>query len=133
MAINLKTSLVSRNAQLNALAALADGGFIRLYEGMQPAAPEIPPGGQLLSELRFSETAFGPANDGMIVANAIADDGDIKASGSATWFRVLKSDGATALWDGSVGTNSADLILATTALVRHAILQITSLTYTLPQ
>jgi hypothetical protein len=134
MAINLKTSIASRNTQLNALAALANNGYIRLYDGMQPATPESQISTQtLLAELRFSDPAFSEADLGVITANEISDDEDIAASGSASWFRVLKSDGTTALWDGSVGTQRADMILATTELVRHAILQITSLTYTLPQ
>jgi hypothetical protein len=134
MANNLKTSIVSRNAELNALATLANTGYIRVYDGSQPASPETAVSTQtLLAELRFGATAFGSAASGVITANAITDDSDINATGTASWFRVLESDGTTVLWDGSVGTSSADLILATVSLVQHAILQITSLTYTLPQ
>jgi hypothetical protein len=134
MANNLKTSIVSRNAELNALAALANSGYIRIYDGSQPSTPETAVSTQtLLAELRFGATAFGGASGGIITANSITDDSDINATGTASWFRVLESDGTTVLWDGSVGTSSADMILATVSLVQHAILQITSLTYTLPQ
>jgi hypothetical protein len=134
MANNLKTSIVSRNAELNALAALANTGYIRIYDGSQPSTPETAVSTQtLLAELRFGATAFGSAASGVITANSITDDSDINATGTAAWFRVLESDGTTVLWDGSVGTSSADMILATVSLVQHAVLQITSLTYTLPQ
>jgi hypothetical protein len=134
MANNLKTSIVSRNAELNALAALANSGYIRIYDGSQPSTPETAVSTQvLLAELRFGATAFGSASGGIITANSITDDSDINATGTASWFRILESDGTTVLWDGSVGTSSADMILATLSLVQHAILQITSLTYTLPQ
>jgi hypothetical protein len=134
MANNLKTSIVSRNTELNALAALANSGYIRIYDGSQPATPETAVSTQtLLAELRFGATAFGSAATGVITANSITDDSDVNASGTASWFRVLESNGTTVLWDGSVGTASADMVLATTSLVQHAILQLTSLTYTLPQ
>jgi hypothetical protein len=128
----MKTSIVARNAELDALAALANSGYIRIYDGTQPATPETSTSDTLLAELRFASTAFGSASGGIITANAITDDSDINASGTAAWFRVLKSDGTTVLWDGTVGTSGADMILATVALVQHAVLQITSLTYTLP-
>jgi hypothetical protein len=67
------------------------------------------------------------------VANPVTEDSDINATDTATWFRVLASDGATALWDGSVGIADADLILNTTSLVEHATLQISTVAYTLPQ
>lgn len=134
MANNLKTSIVSRNAELDALAALANSGPIRIYDGSQPSTPETAVSTQtLLATCTFGATAFGSASSGVITANAITQDSAIDATGTAAWFRVLKSDGTTVLWDGSVGTSSADMILATVSLVANAILQISSLTYTLPQ
>jgi hypothetical protein len=129
----MKTSIVARNAELDALAALANSGYIRIYDGSQPSTPETAVSTQnLLAELRFASTAFGSAAAGVITAGSITDDSDINTTGTAAWFRVLKSDGTTVLWDGTVGTSGADMILATTSLVQHAVLQITSLTYTLP-
>lgn len=134
MANNLKTSIVSRNAELDALAPLANTGYLRIYDGAQPATPETAVGAQvLLAELRLNATAFGAAASGVITANAITDDSDANATGTAAWYRLLKSDGTTVLWDGSVGTSSADLIMNSVAIQIHARVSVTSLTYTLPQ
>src|SRR5438874_680365 len=116
MANNLKTSIATRNAELNALAALAASGYIRVYDGTQPATPETAITTQnLLSVCRFGAPAFASAAGGIISANPITEDDDIAETGTAAWFRVLKSDGTTALWDGSVGSASADLILSATS------------------
>ena len=133
MANNLKTSIVARNAELNALAPLANSGKLRIYDRTQPATPETAVSTQtLLAELTLNATAFGAAASGVITANAITADSDADATGAATWYRVLKSDGTTALWDGSVGTSSADLVMNSAAIQIHAQVSVTSLTYTLP-
>lgn len=128
----MKTSIVARNAQLNALAPLANDGYLRMYTGSQPATPETAASGTLLAELRLAATAFGAAAAGVITANAITADSAANASGDAGWFRVYQSDGATALWDGSVGTSGADLNLNAAAIAAGANVSVSSLTYTLP-
>lgn len=134
MANNLKTSIVARNVELNALGPLANSGLLRIYSGSQPASPETAIGAQtLLAELELNATAFGAAANGVITANAITDDDDADASGTAAWYRLVKSDGVTVLWDGSVGTSNADLVLNSVAIQQHARVSVTSFTYTLPQ
>src|SRR5881394_3123086 len=103
MANNLKTSIVARNAELDALAALANSGKLRIYDGTQPATPETAAGANLLAELTMNAAAFGAAASGVITAAAITADSDADATGTAAWYRLLKSDGTTVLWDGSVG------------------------------
>lgn len=134
MANNLKTSIVARNAALDAIAALANNGYLRIYDGAQPSTPETAVSGQvLLAELRMNATAFPAASGGILTANAITSDTVINATGTAAWYRLLKSDGTTVLWDGSVGIASADMILNAVALVANAQLDISTLTYTMPQ
>jgi hypothetical protein len=134
MANNLKTSIVSRNAELDALAALANSGKLRIYDGAQPATPETAVSGQnLLAELTMNATAFGAAASGVITAAAITSDTDADATGTAAWYRLLKSDGTTVLWDGSVGTSGCDLNLNSVAIQQHAQVSVSSFTYTLPQ
>lgn len=134
MANNLKTAIVTRNAALNAISALANGGLLKIYDGAQPATPETAITTQtLLSTLTLNATAFGAAAAGVITANAITQDSNIAGTGTATWYRLYKSDGVTVLWDGSVGLATADLILNAVALAAGAILQCSSFTYTLPQ
>ncbi len=134
MANNLKTSIVARNAELNALAVLANSGKLRIYTAPQPATPETAVSTQeLLAELIMGAPAFGAASHAVITANAITGDTDANATGTAAWYRLVKSDGTTVLWDGSVGTIDADLVMNSTAIQEHAQVTVSSLTYTLPQ
>jgi hypothetical protein len=133
MANNIRTSIVSRNAALDAIAPLANSGRLRIYSGAQPATPETAASGTLLAELIMNATAFGAASGGVITAAAITQDSSNDASGTAGYYRLLKSDGATALWDGEVGVSGADLNLNSVAISSGAITQVTSFTYTLPQ
>lgn len=134
MANNLKTSIVARNAELDALAVLANSGKLRIYDGSQPATPETAISGQnLLAELTMNATAFGAASGGVITANAITSDTDADATGTASWYRLFQSDGTTVLWDGSVGTSSADIVMNSVAIQIHAQVSVSILTYTLPQ
>lgn len=117
---------------LNALATEANSGYIRIYSGSQPATPETAASGTILAELRFNATAFGAAASGVITANAITADSAADNTGTAGYYRALKSDGTTALWDGTVGTSGSDLNLNSVAIQANANVSISSLTYTLP-
>jgi hypothetical protein len=131
MSLNLKMANAAVNAEADALAALLNSGYIRIYDGTQPATADTAISTQvLLAELRFGSTAFGAAVAGVITANAITSDSDADATGTATWYRLLKSDGTTPVLDGSVGTSSANLIVATTSIVQHAVVSISSYVHT---
>ncbi len=134
MALNTKMSDTAVNAEANALAALANSGYLRIYDGSQPANANTAVSTQnLLAELRFGATAFGGASAGVLTANAITDDSDADATGTAAWFRVLKSDGTTVLWDGSVGTSGCNLNLNSVAIQQHAQVSVTSFTHTVTE
>ena len=130
MAVNPKRSNAAVNAAADAVCDLLDNGYLRLYDGAQPANADTAVTTQtLLAELRWNATAFGAASNGVAVANSITSDASADATGTATWFRALKSDGTTAVFDGSVGTASADLILNSTAITAGANVSVTSFTY----
>ena len=131
MATNLKVAIAAANTALNALAALANNGYIDVYATAQPSTPETAPGGTALATLQFGSTAFAAPSGGVLTANAIAAV-TIANSGTALWFRVTQSDHSTPLWDGDVGTSAADMIIAATALVAGAQMAVSSLTFTLP-
>ncbi len=133
MALNTRTSIVARNAELNGLAALANSGKVRLYDGAQPATPETAISGQvLLAEWVLPNPAFGSAAGGVITANAVTAVNAI-ISGTAAWFRVLQSDGTTALWDGSAGIGAGfNLNLNTDQILGGAAVSFLALTKTLP-
>jgi hypothetical protein len=134
MASVLRLSNVFANAGVDAACALANTGYIRIYNGTQPADPQTAPGATLLAELRFNAAAFGASALGVAIAAAIADCTDAAATGAATWFRALKSDGTTPLFDGSAGATSGfDLNLNSAAIQIHAKVSVTSMTFSWPR
>jgi hypothetical protein len=131
MAANPKLSSTSVNAEADAVAALCNSGYLKIYAASQPATADTALSGQtLLATLRFGATAFGSAVAGVATANAITQDSDAAATGTAAFFRVLKSDNSTVVFDGNIGTSAADLVMATLSIVQHAIITITSFTFT---
>ncbi len=131
MALNPKRSNLAASTAADAMAALANAGKLRIYTGAQPATADDGIGAAtLLAELVFANPAFGAAVNGVATANAIASDVTADATGTATWFRVWKSDGVTPIWDGSVGTAAADLVLNSVAIQAGARVDVTSLTLT---
>jgi hypothetical protein len=131
MALNPTLSNVAANAEADAACALANTGWLRIYDGTQPANADTAVSTQnILAELRFGATAFGASVAGVATANAITADPSANATGTATWFRVFKSDGTTALWDGSVGTATANLILDNVSIVIGGVISVTAFTFT---
>ena len=129
----MKTSISARNSMLNTLATLADGGYLRIYDGRMPENPEARISRQtLLAELQLSTPAFKVARGAEIQANEISDDLDAKATGKASWYRLTRADGETVLWDGTVGLVGADLNLNSTDIQENAKVSISSLSYTQP-
>jgi hypothetical protein len=131
IALNPKRSNVAVNAEADAVCDLLDNGYLRIYDGTQAATADTALGAQvLLAELRWNATAFPAASSGVATANAITSDASANATGTATWFRALKSDGTTVVFDGSVGTGTNDLVLNTTSIVSGATVAVSAFTYT---
>lgn len=131
MALNPKRSNTAVSAAADAVCPLLNNGYLRIYSGTQPATADTAVTTQtLLAELRWNATAFGAASSGVATANAITSDISADNTGTATWFRALKSDGTTVVFDGSVGTSGADLNLNSTSISAGAAVSVTSFTYT---
>jgi hypothetical protein len=131
MALNTQMSDTAVNAEANALAPLFNTGYLRIYTGTQPTNANTAIGAQtLLSTLRFGATAFPTAVAGVLTANAITSDTSAAATGTATWFRALQSDGTTVLMDGSVGTSAANLVLGTTTITAAQTVSCSSFVHT---
>ncbi len=130
MALNTQITDAVANAMCAIVTALCNGGTINLYDGTQPANANTAVGGgnDLLVTLTFNGTAFGSPSAGVATANAITS-GTAIATGTATWFRVLKSDASTVVYDGSVGTSGCNLNLNSNAIQINATVSITSLTF----
>jgi hypothetical protein len=114
MAIAYSTTI--RNAMMDAITTAAGASaLLRIYDGSRPAT-----GGTattLLAELTCNATFAPGASSGVLTLNSITQDSSANATGTATWFRIVKSDGTTHVLDGSVGTSGSDLNLTTTSIV----------------
>jgi len=131
MANNPKISSTAVNAQADALSDLLDNGYLRIYDGTQPANANTAVSTQvLLAELRFNATAAPSASGGTLTMSAITQDSSANATGTATWFRALKSDGSTVVFDGSVGTSGCDISLGSTSITSGSSVGVTSMTFT---
>ena len=134
MSLNLKLSNATVNAEADAHSALLNSGYLRIYDGTQPTNADTAIGAQvLLAELRFGATAFAAASGGVATANTLTSDSSANASGTATWYRTLKSDGTTVVSDGSVGTSGANLNLNSVAITAGAAVDCTAFVFTQPK
>ena len=131
MASNFKKSTTLRNAQNDAITtAVGNAGLLRIYSGTQPANVAAAITGTLLGELTCG-TPFAPASSGgVLTANAVTQDSSADNTGTASHYRQWKSDGTTAVMDGTVGTASSDLIINTTAITSGGPIQVSSYTIT---
>ena len=123
MALAYSTAI--RNAMLDAITTGAGGSaLLRIYDGTRPAT-----GGAattLLAELTCNATFAPGASSGVLTLNSITQDPSANATGTATWFRIVKSDGTTFVMDGNVGTSGSDLNLTTTSIVATQQVSVTS-------
>lgn len=122
MTIGMSSAL--RNARLDAITTAAGASAkLRIYNGTRPAT-----GGTattLLAELICNATFAPAASGGVLTLNAIAS-ATAAASGTATWARVVKSDGTTHVLDMDVGTSGSDCNLNSTAISSGATVSVTS-------
>jgi hypothetical protein len=136
MANNAHMTIASWNLALNAaLDTACNSGFLEIYDSTgtgQPATPDVAITTQVkLAKLPLNATAFGASASGVKTANAITN-GTGLANGTATWFRIFKSDDTTAVFDGSAGTSGADLNLNDVAITTGGTVTVTSMTISMP-
>ena len=130
MALGFNTTL--RNNMLDEITSRAGASaLLRLYDGTQPAT-----GGtatNLLAQLTCNATFAPAASSGVLTLNSISSDTSANATGTATWFRIVQSDGTTHVMDGTVSTVAAgtgDLQLDDTSIVLGGTVAISSATVT---
>lgn len=118
-----------RNARADAITTFAGGsGKLRIYDGSRPAT-----GGTattLLAELTLNATFAPGASGGVLTLNSITGDSSADATGTATWCRIVKSDGTTHVMDGSVGTSGSDINFNSVSFVAGGTVNVTSLAFT---
>jgi hypothetical protein len=126
MALGMATALRTDRAQAIDDFAGASA-LIRIYDGTRPAT-----GGTattLLAELTCGAT-LGTVSAGVLTLGSVTEDSSANADGTATWARIVKSDGTTHVLDMSVGTSGADLNLNSVSITTGVAVQITSGTIT---
>lgn len=130
--MTLRYNATLRTAQATAIATEAGSGAqIKMYTGSQPASVATAPSGTLLGTLTIAGT-FGTASAGVLTFNTVTSDTSADASGTAGWFRVMKSDGTTGVLDGSITATGGggDMTLNTTTVTAGGTLAISSGTIT---
>lgn len=118
-----------RDAMLDQITTRAGASaLLRIYDGARPAT-----GGTattLLAELTCNTTFAPAAVNGVLTLNAITADSSANATGTATWFRIVQSDGSTFVMDGDVGTSGSDLNLTSTSIVATQSVSVSSFVIT---
>ena len=126
MALGFAVTL--RNNRLNQITSLAgSSALLRIYDGTKPAT-----GGtatNLLAQLTCNATFAPAASSAVLTLNSISPATSAAATGTATWFRIVQSNGTTHVLDGTVTTVSAgtgDLQLDSTSIVLGGTVAISS-------
>lgn len=128
---NVRTAMA--NAAVDLIDAGPAAGTVQIRTGGQPATAGTAASGTLLGTLTLSDPAFADAVNGVATAGAITGDSSADATGTAGWYRVLDSTGATVM-DGSISAagGGGDMILDSTAIVQGGTISVTSWTVTQP-
>lgn len=122
-----------RSRAADAVTVRFNSGFLRIYSGTRPSTPDTAlSGNTLLASLTFSATAFPAATNGVANANAITQESNAPATGTATFTRIFESNGTTVIGDANVGTSGSDINFNSVSIVAGGIVQVTSLTYSQP-
>jgi hypothetical protein len=127
MALGYATGL--RNAQLDAITTFAgNGAKLRIYTATQPATGAAITSQTLLAELTCGTPFAAAASAAALTLSSITQDASADATGTATWFRIVKADGTTHVMDGTVTATGGggDLTLTTTSIVATQPVSVTS-------
>jgi hypothetical protein len=129
MTISFTTAI--RNARADLITSnLPATGSLRIYDGTPPASANAAlSANNLLANLPLSGTFAAGAASGVLTANAITN-ANAAATGTASFFRLIKTDGTTVVAQGSVGVSASDLNLNTTAIVSGGPVAVSSLVWT---
>jgi hypothetical protein len=116
-----------RNTRLDAITTRAgNAALLRVYNGTRPATGAAITSQVLLAELTCGSPFAAAAAAGVLTANAITQDGAADATGTASWFRLLQSNGTTFVVDGDVAASGSDLNLDSISIVAGGTVSVTS-------
>jgi hypothetical protein len=127
MAVVVTLTDTERKAQLDGMAARANGGKLSLYTAADGLAAEIP----------LNATAFGAAaGTGTCTITAATSpnalvDADADGNASAVTKALLKTSAGAEMLQGNVSTSAAALNLSRTTIALHDTVTLSSLVYSL--
>lgn len=137
MAKDTTISVAGRNAAIDPLMVLLNGGTLEIRTGAKPATPETAASGTLLTTHALAATFAGAASSGSATANAIGN-GTAAAGGTAGYGR-FKTSGGTAVMDVIVGgtaegdsAGTVNILLTTKVIVVGDVVSVTAFTYSMP-
>ena len=134
----MNTAQATASAMLAAAFPLLNSGTGVIYSGTQPATPETAlSGNTTLATADFATTALSGSitySSGYMVGSLAFASTSISpsANGTASFMRLYKSDGTTAVADLTVGTSGTDVILGTTTIATGTTINITSAQLKMP-
>jgi hypothetical protein len=128
-------------AAIDAVAAKCNSGKLRVYSGTQPTDANTAIGAQvLLGEFTLAATAFGASacsgstpNRAAVATAAAISDVTASGAGTASFFRIFKSDGTSIVMDGTVGVSGCDLNLTDITISVSETMRVSSLTISCPE
>lgn len=129
-AVALRTDIA--NLVVGNATTIANGSSHKLilYSGTMPTNAGTALSGNT-AVATISGITWGAAASGVATISAsTADNGAV--GGTATFFRLTKTDGTTVIIQGTVGTSGSDLNLNNTVINAGANVSLTSGTYTAP-
>lgn len=130
MALSYRTTL--RNNRLDEITSdCGASALLRIYDGTPPAnAGASLAGNTLLAELTCNSTFAPAASSGVLTLNAITDDSSADNTGTASFFRIYRSDGTTSVVQGTVSTSGADMNFNTVSFTSGMTVSVSSFTIT---
>lgn len=131
-------SIIGAKAAINAVTALFTGGAgtLKIRTGALEASTTTADAGTAAATLTLSATAFAAAtnltSNGLATATANSITSDTNATGGpAAHFRMY-TNGGTVIFQGTVGTSAADLIVNSVTFGAGDTVACTSFVATLP-
>jgi hypothetical protein len=133
----MKIAAASGSTMLDAFKALPDGGTLIIYSGTQPTNPDTAlSGNTALATFTFNSPSFGTNSSSggyqVTTASFVAGTVTAGATGTASFARVLKSNGTTAVADVTVGTSGADVNLNSVSITSGGNVTLTSFQFKMP-
>lgn len=138
--ISNAAAILANDAIVDSLDTGTGACHLKIYSGTVPTNSDDALGAQvLLADLVMSATAFGNSTDlnpgARATANAITDDSSADATGTATFFRLVRGAATVGTVQGAVTATGGggQLELNTVSIVAGALVQVTALTATHPE